>query len=40
MSRPPTEMPPGRPAGRILQGDNQQRVKELVRLLREEAKVI
>ena len=33
-------LPPDRPAGRILQGDDATRVKELVRLLREEAKVI
>lgn len=32
--------PPARPAGRILKGDNAQVVAELVRLLREEAKVI
>ncbi len=33
-------LPPQRPAGRILQGDNAARVKELVSLLRSEAKVI
>ncbi len=33
-------LPPGRPVGRILEGDNPTVVKELVRLLREEAKVI
>ena len=33
-------LPPDRPAGRILQGDSATRAKELVRLLREEAKVI
>lgn len=33
-------LPPARPAGRILKGDNAQVVSELVRLLREEAKVI
>lgn len=33
-------LPPQRPAGRILQGDNAARVKELVSLLRNEAKVI
>ena len=32
--------PPERPPGRILQGDTEQKVKELVRLLREEAKAI
>ena len=32
--------PPGRPAGRILEGDAATTAKELVRLLREEAKVI
>lgn len=34
------DMPPARQAGRILQGDPAEQVKELVRLLREEAKVI
>ena len=33
-------LPPARPAGRILDGDNATRVKELVRALRDEAKVI
>ncbi|MCK6505907.1 electron transfer flavoprotein subunit beta/FixA family protein [Myxococcota bacterium] len=33
-------LPPQRPAGRILQGDNAARVKELVAVLRDEAKVI
>lgn len=33
-------LPPARPAGRILEGDAQTVVRELVRLLREEAKVI
>jgi electron transfer flavoprotein beta subunit len=33
-------LPPARPAGRVLKGDNASVVKELVRLLREEAKVI
>ena len=33
-------LPPGRPAGRILEGDAASTSKELVRLLREEAKVI
>lgn len=33
-------LPPARPAGRILEGDTPVVVKELVRLLREEAKVI
>lgn len=33
-------LPPGRPAGRILEGDAATTAKELVRLLREEAKVI
>jgi len=33
-------LPVARPAGRILEGDNPTVVKELVRLLREEAKVI
>lgn len=33
-------LPPARPAGRILDGDNAARVKELVRVLRDEAKVI
>ena len=33
-------LPPERPSGRILQGDNATRVKELVRALRDEAKVI
>lgn len=32
--------PPQRPPGRILDGDNETRVKELVRLLRDEAKVL
>jgi len=32
--------PPARPPGRVLDGDNAQRVSELVRLLREEAKVL
>jgi electron transfer flavoprotein beta subunit len=32
--------PPSRPAGRILQGDIGAQVKELVELLRNEAKVI
>jgi electron transfer flavoprotein beta subunit len=34
------DMPPSRQAGRILQGEPQAQVKELVRLLREQAKVI
>mgnify|MGYP001572613713 CR=1 FL=1 len=34
------ELPPPRPAGRIIPGDATTAVKELVRLLREEAKVI
>ncbi len=34
------QLPPGRPAGRILEGDIGDQVKELVRLLREEAKVL
>lgn len=34
------QTPPGRPKGRILEGDIDTQVKELVRLLREEAKVI
>ncbi len=34
------ELPPGRQAGRILQGQPAEQVKELVRLLREQAKVI
>jgi electron transfer flavoprotein beta subunit len=34
------EMPPARPSGRILEGDAATTAKELVRLLREEAKVI
>jgi electron transfer flavoprotein beta subunit len=33
-------LPPARPSGRILEGDSATRVKELVRLLRQEAKVI
>lgn len=33
-------LPPARPAGRILEGDNAQRVAELVRALHEEAKII
>lgn len=33
-------LPPDRPKGRVLSGDNQTVVRELVRLLREEAKVI
>lgn len=33
-------LPPARPPGRMLKGDNATVVKELVRLLREEAKVI
>jgi electron transfer flavoprotein beta subunit len=33
-------LPPARPSGRVLEGDSATRVKELVRLLREEAKVI
>jgi electron transfer flavoprotein beta subunit len=33
-------LPPARPAGRILEGESPTVVKELVRLLREEAKVI
>jgi electron transfer flavoprotein beta subunit len=33
-------MPPPRPDGRILEGDTAEQVKELVRLLREEAKVL
>jgi len=33
-------LPPGRQAGKILQGDPQEAVKQLVRLLHEEAKVI
>lgn len=33
-------LPPARPAGRMIQGDAASQVKELVRLLREEAKVI
>ena len=33
-------LPPGRPAGRILQGELTDQVRELVRLLREEAKVL
>lgn len=33
-------LPPARQGGRILDGDNASRVKELVRLLRDEAKVI
>ncbi len=33
-------LPPGRQAGKILQGDPQEAAKELARLLREEAKVI
>ena len=33
-------MPPPRPAGRILEGETTDQVKELVRLLREEAKVL
>lgn len=33
-------LPPARPAGRILDGDSAAAVKELVRVLREEAKVI
>jgi electron transfer flavoprotein beta subunit len=33
-------LPPARPSGRILEGDSPTRVKELVRLLRQEAKVI
>ena len=33
-------MPPPRPEGRILEGEPPERVKELVRLLREEAKVL
>jgi len=33
-------MPPPRPEGRILEGETPERVKELVRLLREEAKVL
>ena len=33
-------MPPPRPAGRILEGETADQVKELVRLLREEAKVL
>ena len=33
-------LPPGRQAGKILKGDPQETVKELVRLLHEEAKVI
>jgi len=33
-------LPPERPAGRILEGDDAARVKELVGLLRDEAKVI
>ena len=32
--------PPARPPGRVLDGDNAQRVSELVRLLRQEAKVL
>ncbi len=34
------ELPPGRPAGRILEGELGDQVSELVRLLREEAKVL
>jgi electron transfer flavoprotein beta subunit len=34
------EMPPPRPAGRILQGTPQEAARELAKLLREEAKVI
>ncbi len=34
------ELPPPRPAGRVLAGEVDQQVRELVRLLREEAKVI
>ncbi|HNC97301.1 MAG TPA: electron transfer flavoprotein subunit beta, partial [Myxococcota bacterium] len=33
-------LPPARPAGRIIGGDPATAVKELVRLLRDEAKVI
>lgn len=33
-------LPPARPSGRIIEGDNATAAKELVRLLREEAKVI
>jgi hypothetical protein len=33
-------LPPARPSGRILEGDSATKVKELVRLLRQEAKVI
>ena len=33
-------LPPARPAGRILKGDNASVVKELVKLLRDEAKVL
>jgi electron transfer flavoprotein beta subunit len=33
-------LPPGRPKGRILEGEVDEQVSELVRLLREEAKVI
>ncbi len=33
-------LPPPRPAGRILEGETNDQVKELVRLLREEAKVL
>lgn len=34
------DLPPERPSGRIISGDNEAAVAELVRLLREEAKVI
>jgi electron transfer flavoprotein beta subunit len=34
------EPPPARVPGRILAGDSQEKVRELIRLLREEAKVI
>jgi electron transfer flavoprotein beta subunit len=33
-------LPPERKAGKVLQGEPEQVVKELVKLLREEAKVI
>jgi hypothetical protein len=34
------ELPPGRPAVRMIEGDPAAQAKELIRLLHEEAKVI
>ena len=34
------QLPPPRPAARVLEGEPQETARELVRLLREEAKVI